>query len=350
MRHANDKLLDAVDVVVTQNSDEIDMTHLVLADMTATIAANNPSDETFDTGVMDIKTFTFPAKAGVTDGDHIIFYEPDSTAWAIALDTAGTTAPSSSAQWDAVAAGNKVVVDLTTATTAAEVAALVETAVDGLTGFTSVITTDDTAADGTMTFTQIVPGVVSDAVPLDDTAAGAGSITSANTTPGTATEVDIANDKVTIGGTELPTGTKVQLTTTGTLPAGLATGTDYWMVANGDGTNSFASSRANAIADTPTLVDITDYGTTGAVHTIDVVQTLAGSIKWQKNNEPESEDAVWVDIDDNEVTATTNSQSYSGAGNLNWVINDVGFRSLRSVVDNTSGTALITVRVNAKGA
>lgn len=346
MRHANDKLLDAVDVALSQNSDAIDCTHLIIADVTATIAVNNPADESFNTGVNDVKTFTFPAKAGVTDGDHVIFYEPDGTAWAIALDTDGTTAPSSSAQWDAVAAGNKVVVDLTADTSAAEVAARVETAVDGLTGFTAVITTDDAAADGTMTFTQVIPGVVADAVPLDDTAAGAGSITVANTTPGTATDVDLDNDAVTLD-TELLTGTKCQLTTTGTLPAGLSTGTDYFLIANGDGTNSFATSRANAIAGT--AVDITAYGTSGAVHTVDITEAIAGSILIQKNNEPENEPPIWFDLDDDELATTVNSQSYSSATNLNWVINDLGFRELRAVVTNTSGTSAVTIRINAKG-
>jgi len=348
MRFANDKLLDAVDVVVTQDSDVLDMTHLVLADMTATVAANNPADETFDTGVMDVKTFTFPAKAGVTDGLHVIFYEPDGTAWAFALDTAGTTAPSSSTAWDAIAGANKVVVDLTAATSAADVAAAVEAAIDALTGFTAVITTDDTAADGTMLFTQIVPGVVSDAVVLDDAGATETEITVANTTAGTATDVDIANDKVTVSSTELPTGTKFQLTTTGTLPAGLSTGTDYFAIANGDGTNSIASSRANAIAGT--AIDITDYGTTGATHTMDVVETLAGSIKWQKNNEPPSETAVWMDLDDDEILNDTNSRAYSAAGNINWVLRDVACRQLKAVVTNTSGTSAITIRAHAKGA
>ncbi len=343
----NIELLDATDVALTQNSTAYDLEEWDRANLTAQIAGNNPSNVTFDTGTMEVQTHTLPSKAGTTDGDHVIFYEPDGTAWAYALDTDGTTAPSSSAQWDAVAAGNKVVVDITSATDAASVAALVETAVDGLTGFTGVITTDDTAADGTMTFTQVVPGVVSDAVPLDDTAAGAGSITVANTTQGVATEVDISNDQVTVPSHGLLTGVKIQeLTTTGTLPAGLAISTVYYAIAVDDDTLSFATSQANATAGT--AIDITDYGTSAAVHTVVVETDLAGTVKLQKNIEPASGTANWVDIDDDEVLNSTNSQAFAAATTLQWVLRDIAFRELRGVVTTTSGTVTVDIRMFAK--
>jgi len=57
----------------------------------------------------------------------------------------------------------------------------------------------------------------------------------------------------------------VELTTTGTLPAGLATGTQYYVIAqNGTTTFKLASSFANARAGTP--IDISDAGT--GTHTI----------------------------------------------------------------------------------
>lgn len=60
------------------------------------------------------------------------------------------------------------------------------------------------------------------------------------------------------------TGTRVQLTTTGTLPAGLALATDYYVIRLTDTTFSLASSFANAIAGTD--IDITDAGT--GTHTV----------------------------------------------------------------------------------
>lgn len=58
----------------------------------------------------------------------------------------------------------------------------------------------------------------------------------------------------------------VRLTTSGTLPAGLALTTDYWIVRLTDNTFNFASSAANAEANTPVIIDITDTGS--GTHTI----------------------------------------------------------------------------------
>lgn len=60
------------------------------------------------------------------------------------------------------------------------------------------------------------------------------------------------------------TGTRVRLTTTTTLPAPLATATDYYVIKMSDGTFELATTYANAIAGTQ--IDITTAGT--GTHTI----------------------------------------------------------------------------------
>lgn len=60
------------------------------------------------------------------------------------------------------------------------------------------------------------------------------------------------------------TGTRVRLTTTTTLPAGLATATDYYVIKVSDTTFRLATSYANAIAGTQ--IDITGAGT--GTHTV----------------------------------------------------------------------------------
>jgi len=60
------------------------------------------------------------------------------------------------------------------------------------------------------------------------------------------------------------TGTKVRLTTTTTLPAGLALATDYYVIALSSTTFSLATSYANAVAGT--AINITDAGT--GTHTV----------------------------------------------------------------------------------
>lgn len=57
----------------------------------------------------------------------------------------------------------------------------------------------------------------------------------------------------------LLTGTRNRLTTSGTLPAGLATATDYYLIRQSDSTFKLATSYANAIAGT--AIDITSAGT-----------------------------------------------------------------------------------------
>lgn len=60
------------------------------------------------------------------------------------------------------------------------------------------------------------------------------------------------------------TGTRVRLTTTTTLPGGLATATDYYVIKVSDTTFSLATSYANAVAGTE--IDITSTGT--GTHTV----------------------------------------------------------------------------------
>jgi len=68
------------------------------------------------------------------------------------------------------------------------------------------------------------------------------------------------------------TGTRVRLTTTTTLPAGLSTETDYFMIYQSTTTFQLATSKANALAGTK--IDITDTGT--GTHTVTVqISSLA---------------------------------------------------------------------------
>ena len=136
-----------------------------------------------------VQTLTFDTKANTTAGDYVVIEDTSGQAWAVAADVTGSDPEPTGAVWTAIGAAYKTQADISGDTTAANVAATFETAFDGLTGFTAVITSDDTAADGTMTMTQIKGGTVENVVVKDDDDAGAGSITAANTTPGAATLV-----------------------------------------------------------------------------------------------------------------------------------------------------------------
>lgn len=335
MRILNDKIMDAVTVALSATSDNQPLDHEMVADITATITGANPGVKTFISGTFEVQTLTFPTKAGATAGDYIKIFDQSGTAWAVALNKTGSSPAPTGAIWTAIPAGKKSNVDISGATTAADVAALIVTALNALTGFTAVITLVDNA-DGTITDTQLVPGPTTNPIPKNADDSGAGSITGVEATPGVASNVNITSDTVTVVAHGYTTGVKEALTGA-TLPAGLSA-TNYFMIVVDANTLKFATSQANVLAGT--AVDITDYGT--GTHTMTPATALAGTIKLQKNNEPATLTPIWFDI-------VSSSQAFSAAGSLNWALTDVGFRSLQAVVTTTSGTVLVSIRINAKG-
>lgn len=124
-----------------------------------------------------VQLLTFPTKAGSTDGDYVVITDKNGLEWAIALDKTGAAAAEpTGAAWADIPAGRKDYVDISAATTAASVAALIETALNALTGFSSVFTTDDTAANGTMELQSTAAGYGVAPVPHNADDSGAGSI------------------------------------------------------------------------------------------------------------------------------------------------------------------------------
>lgn len=167
------------------------------------------------------------------------------------------------------------------------------------------------------------------------------SITSANPANKTFLDaaVDVTDNFITIASHGFTTGMKCTLTTSGVLPGGLAAVTDYYVIAATSGTIKLATSQANALAGT--AIDITSAAG-GGTHTVAVTTTIAGSVKLQKNNEPEGSTAVWFDV-------ASSSQNFSGTTSLNWALADIGYREVRAVTTVTSGTVTVSTRINGKG-
>ena len=136
------------------------------------------------TGVQEVQTLTFPAFASLTDRDYIVVEDTAGDKWAIYADKTGSSIAPTGAIYTAIPAANKSKADVSGDTTAAEVAATFEAAFNALTGFTAVITTDDTAADGTMTLTQVSDGPVTNPVPKSLNDGGAGTLAGVQTTSG----------------------------------------------------------------------------------------------------------------------------------------------------------------------
>jgi hypothetical protein len=155
-------------------------------------------------------------------------------------------------------------------------------------------------------------------------------------TQGVDSEIDIPNDKVSIPSHGYLVGLKGQLTTTGTLPAGLSTTTDYWIIPVDSNHVSFATTRANAIAGT--AIDLTDEGT--GVHTFTSTSGSAGTIKLQACNDLDTDD--WKDITNSSVTINGNSNDL-------WPIGPVWYKYARVYIDITTGQLTFTSRFVTKG-
>lgn len=105
-----------------------------------------------------------------------------------------------------------------------------------------------------------------------------------NSPAGADVEVSIDPDNyVTIPSHGLTTGLKGQLTTTGTLPAGLSLATDYFIIALTANTVQFATSLANAQAGT--AVTITDTGADASVNTFTSTAIAGATVQMQESND-----------------------------------------------------------------
>jgi hypothetical protein len=134
-------------------------------------------------GVKESTKVIFTTKAGSAAGDHIVFKDHAGVSWAISLNVAGTDPAPSAAVYAAVAAGKKVHVDISGATTAIDVAGLVKTAWDGLTGEDSWFTATDNG-DGSINFVRTHEASIANPAVYDNAETGSGSINYATTVNG----------------------------------------------------------------------------------------------------------------------------------------------------------------------
>ncbi len=107
---------------------------------------------------------------------------------------------------------------------------------------------------------------------------------------GADSEVDVDEDTVSIPSHGYVTGFAVQLTTTGTLPDGLSTGTDYYVIKVDANTIQFAASEQDA--EDGVAIDLIDEGSNGAVNTVTGDALSNASVTFQKSNDGVN----WINI------------------------------------------------------
>lgn len=272
----------------TARSDVIDMGGIGADSFScvAVIDVDTPTAKTFDSGGAEVDTATFDSQANTDPGDYLVIYDTTGEAWSIAADITGNDPEPTGAVWVSIPAAQKAQVDLSGATTAATVATAFQNAFNALTAVP--FEGNDATAD--VAFTQDLFGIIDPPEVHNTDDSGDGSIIVVVTDAGVNSEVNVDDNEVTIPSHGFSEGLKGQLTTTGTLPAGLSTSTDYYIIVVDSNTVKFASSLSNAQAGT--AVNITDQGSDEAVNTFTAIALAGGAIKLQQSND----NVTWVDL------------------------------------------------------
>lgn len=278
-----------------------------------------PAAKTFDSGEAEVDTATFVAKASMTAGDYLVIFDTEGLGWAVAADITKIDPAPTGAVWASIPAARKAQVNLTGSSLSGEVAQDFAAAFNLLTNVPIVALAD--GAD--VGFTQNIRGPVAAPQVHNANDSGAGSITVAVTNAGVVSEVDVDLNTVSVPSHGFTTGYKIQLTTTGTLPGGLATATDYFLIALTTSTLQFATSLANAQAGT--AINITNEGSDGAVNTITGVALAGASVTFQCSNDGTN----WADIQ------AATSITVDGSTFLNQP--NVAYRYFKAVKALTSG-------------
>lgn len=278
-----------------------------------------PSAKTFDSGGAEVDTATFQAKASTNAGDYLVIYDTAGLAWAVAADLTGSDPEPTGAVWESIPAERKSQVDLSSATTDAQVSTAFQNAFNALVSVPFVA--DDSSAD--CAFTQNLYGEIDPPEVHNSDDSGAGSITVVVTDAGVNSEVDVDNDSVTIPDHGYTTGFKGQLTATGTLPGGLSTSTDYFIINVDANTVKFASSLANALVGT--AVTITDQGSDENVSTFTGVALAGASVTFKESNNGTD----WTDIQ--------SATSISSDGSVVLKVSNASVRYFKATKALTSG-------------
>jgi hypothetical protein len=302
---------------------------------------STPTAKTFLGGVSEVTTLTFETKADSDAGDYFVIYDTAGLAWAASVNKAGTDPEPTGAVWAAIPAARKVHVDISSATTAAQVAALFELGLDALTSVP--FATDDSAADGTMLISMTLRGNTTNAVVKNADDSGAGGIGAVVSTPGVDSAVNITANTITKAAHGLASGLKGQLTSTGTIPGGFSLATDYYVLVVDANTFSLSASLNGA------AVDITNQGTAGATHTFTATAIAGASVKLQATVDPVSDAnelaaAKWFDIANtsNNITVTADF----------FVLEKVEpmYRAVRATYAMTAGQLSLKTKILVKGA
>lgn len=171
-------------------------------------------------------------------------------------------------------------------------------------------------------------------IPVDKVKSVAYVATVTNSAPAAGAFTAAVTDICTKAAHTFLTGLKVQLTTTTTLPAGLALATDYFVIYLSANTFSLASSLV--LAQAGTAIDITDTGT--GVHTITPAALAGASIKLQGS----MDNTTYVDLPIKATGDATKSSSITATASVFLGETDVCVNYVRTYVTLTAGQLAVS--------
>jgi hypothetical protein len=228
-------------------------------------------------------------------------------------------------------AGNSITVAYTGGATAgAEVVTVLVNAIS------IQIETGVTTADQIKTaYDLVVAATTLAAATVSGTGGDAQVITAATPlTGGAASEIDLSANTLSIPSHGFSNGLLVRATTTATLPAGITTGTDYFVIKVSTSSIKLASSLANAVAGT--AIDLTDDGTIGGVHTLTATASTGNVLKLQAGNDGTN----FEDLSGVTVTIATTS------GTKVWNLSEVFYRYVKVLYTPAAGQIALDVHVS----
>lgn len=323
---ANDITIEYVDTGVPSQALEVNVT--------ADAISVNLALDAGTASTLVVQDLTYTAQVAGEAGDDItIQYVGDGTSGAETVDVTGTAIV---VHMDPTAVTGSSADDILAAIEADGPAdALVAVAVTGTGVTVQAVAAATPLAGGVDPAITSTGNAVKTAVNADSPgAADLVLVTGANASPVTAFgptnlaggsdgEVNLADSEFTIPSHGFTTGFKVQLTTTGTLPAPLLTATDYFVIVVDANTIQLAETLADALAGTE--IELSDVGSDDAVNTVTGVALAGASVTFQKSNDGSN----WADIQ-----AAT---SISADGSVLLVQPDVSYRYFKAVKALTSG-------------
>ncbi len=155
------------------------------------------------------------------------------------------------------------------------------------------------------------------------------------------TDVSVLNNTITITAHGYVTGLLVRLTTTGTLPGGLALATDYFVIVINASTIKLASSLALALAGT--AVTITTTGSAGGVGTVTATAIAATMTAYGSNDDLGVVPTHWAStttVAMSGAVGVETTSSIAGSANTNWI---------KFSVVSTAGMVTCVNRICLKG-